>query len=213
MAPGREFQDLDADEEGRRPRWASATITALGATAGTNVRDLRRADRFAQRVGHPRQLLESEKIIAGSNNIGGSGTQGMYYSTDGGVTWGQTNLSLASGDSFHSDPTVDWSSDGTAWSTTMGINGRPCSKSSRTARRTAARPGLSTARSPARRPTPTSRCSGSTTARRRRTRTTTTSSGTTAPRLHEPPHVLADGARRIQVSDARGDRHLHRRPT
>jgi hypothetical protein len=48
--------------------------------------------------------------------------QGQYYSTDGGVTWGQTTLPLASGDAFHSDPTVDWSSDGTAWSTTMGIN-------------------------------------------------------------------------------------------
>ncbi len=66
---------------------------------------------------------DPNKIIAGSNNIGGSGQQGMYWSTDGGVTWGQTNLPLASGDSFHSDPTVDWSSDGTAWSTTMGING------------------------------------------------------------------------------------------
>ena len=49
-------------------------------------------------------------------------TQAQYYSTDGGATWGQTNLPLASGDAFHSDPTVDWTSDGTAWSTTIGIN-------------------------------------------------------------------------------------------
>src|SRR5437764_531854 len=63
------------------------------------------------------------KILAASNTISGSGTQGVYSSADGGVTWGQTNLPLASGDSFHSDPTVEWTSDGTAWSSTMGING------------------------------------------------------------------------------------------
>jgi len=62
------------------------------------------------------------RVISGSNNIGGSGMQAQYYSTDGGVTWGQTTLPLITGDSFHSDPTVDWTSDGTAWATTIGIN-------------------------------------------------------------------------------------------
>src|SRR4051812_26345003 len=62
------------------------------------------------------------KIIGASNNIGGSGMQAQFYSTDGGVTWGQTNLPLQPGDAFQSDPTVDWTSDGTAWSTTIGID-------------------------------------------------------------------------------------------
>ena len=62
------------------------------------------------------------KIIAASNNIGGSGQQAQFFSTDGGATWGQTTLPLQTGDAFHSDPTVDWTSDGTAWSTTIGIN-------------------------------------------------------------------------------------------
>jgi hypothetical protein len=62
------------------------------------------------------------QVISASNNIGGSGLQGEYWSTDGGTTWGQTNLPIVTGDSFHSDPTVDWTSDGTAWSTTIGIN-------------------------------------------------------------------------------------------
>jgi hypothetical protein len=44
------------------------------------------------------------------------------YSIDSGATWGQTTLPLATGDAFHSDPTVDWTSNGTAWSTTIGIN-------------------------------------------------------------------------------------------
>ena len=62
------------------------------------------------------------KIIAASNNISGSGVQAQFFSLNGGTTWGQTSLSLQPGDSFHSDPTVDWTSDGTAWSTTIGIN-------------------------------------------------------------------------------------------
>jgi hypothetical protein len=126
MAPGRTFGDLDADdeegEEERGSRSFTSRLAALGATSGTNVRTsgAQTASRSESdiRVNYWNPL----KIIAGSNNIGGSGTQGMYYSSDGGVTWGQTTLSLASGDAFHSDPTVDWSSDGTAWSTTMGIN-------------------------------------------------------------------------------------------
>jgi hypothetical protein len=62
------------------------------------------------------------KIIGASNNISGSGSQAQFYSTDGGATWGQSSLPLLAGDAFHSDPTVDWTSDGTAWSTTIGIN-------------------------------------------------------------------------------------------
>ncbi|HEY3567812.1 MAG TPA: hypothetical protein VGP73_07745 [Thermoanaerobaculia bacterium] len=62
------------------------------------------------------------KIIGASNNISASGSQAQFYSTDGGVTWGQTSLPLQTGDAFHSDPTVEWTSDGTAWSTTIGIN-------------------------------------------------------------------------------------------
>ena len=64
----------------------------------------------------------TQKIIGASNNISASGMQAMFYSSNGGSTWGQTSLPLITGDSFHSDPTVDWTSDGTAWSTTIGIN-------------------------------------------------------------------------------------------
>jgi hypothetical protein len=63
------------------------------------------------------------KVIAASNNIGGTGQQAQYYSNDGGSTWGQSFLPLA-GDSYHSDPAVDWTSDGTAWSVTIGIKGQ-----------------------------------------------------------------------------------------
>jgi hypothetical protein len=62
------------------------------------------------------------KILSASNNISGSGSQAQFYSTDGGTTWGQSSLPRQAGDSFHSDPTVEWTSDGTAWSTTIGIN-------------------------------------------------------------------------------------------
>jgi fibronectin type 3 domain-containing protein len=62
------------------------------------------------------------KIIGASNNIGGNGEQAIFFSSNTGATWGQTQLPLVLGDSFHSDPTVDWTSDGTAWSTTIGID-------------------------------------------------------------------------------------------
>jgi hypothetical protein len=60
-------------------------------------------------------------IIAASNNFQTSGQQGVYWSTNAGSTWGQTLLSMVTGDAFHSDPTVDWNSTGTAWSTTLGV--------------------------------------------------------------------------------------------
>jgi hypothetical protein len=63
------------------------------------------------------------KIIAACNNISASGQQAQLYSSDGGATWGQSFLPLTSTDAFHSDPAVDWTSDGTAWSTTIGIKG------------------------------------------------------------------------------------------
>ena len=61
------------------------------------------------------------KIIAASNNIRSSGAQSQFWSIDGGATWGQSELPLLAADVFHSDPAVDWTSDGTAWSLTMGL--------------------------------------------------------------------------------------------
>ncbi len=64
----------------------------------------------------------SSGVIAASNDLfTGGANQVQYYSTNGGLTWGQTFLPLQPGDSFHADPAVDWTSNGTAWSTTLGI--------------------------------------------------------------------------------------------
>jgi len=61
-----------------------------------------------------------KQIIAASNSIGPS-QQSQFFSPDGGTSWGQTTLPLQPGDHLNSDPTVDWTSDGTAWATTIGI--------------------------------------------------------------------------------------------
>jgi BNR repeat-like domain/Fibronectin type III domain len=91
-------------------------------TGGTNVR-ISGAQTVSRSESDIRvNYWNTQQVIAGSNNIGGSGQQGMYYSSNGGATWGQTTLPLQTGDSFHSDPTVDWTSDGTAWASTIGIN-------------------------------------------------------------------------------------------
>jgi hypothetical protein len=65
--------------------------------------------------------LDPRRIVAASNNIEGSGRQAQYWSADGGASWGQTTLELIGGDVLNSDPTVGWTSDGTAWSSTIGI--------------------------------------------------------------------------------------------
>jgi hypothetical protein len=77
-------------------------------------------------------FLNPSQVIAASNNISSSGRQGQYYSSNGGSTWGQTTLPLTSTDAFHSDPTVDWRSNGTAWATTIGINNSGTSLKMRT---------------------------------------------------------------------------------
>ncbi len=65
----------------------------------------------------------SDKIIAASNDIGG--WQKQFYSRDGGTTWSQTSLIPVLKDTQQTDPTVDWTSDGTAWAITIGIELRP----------------------------------------------------------------------------------------
>jgi len=64
---------------------------------------------------------DPSRIIASSNTITGSGLMAIHYSGDGGVTWGQSSLPRSPGDTFQSDPAVDWTSDGTAWATAIGV--------------------------------------------------------------------------------------------
>jgi hypothetical protein len=64
---------------------------------------------------------DTSKIVAASNDLTAS-AQPQFYSTDGGATWKQSSLSLVRPDAFHSDPAVDWTSDGTAWSITIGLS-------------------------------------------------------------------------------------------
>jgi hypothetical protein len=106
----------------RRMGGADLTSIVEEATAGANVRvsgaQTSRRSESDIRIDY----WNPSRVISASNNISGNGQQGQYWSTDGGATWQQTHLPLATGDAFHSDPTVDWTSDGTAWSTAMGIN-------------------------------------------------------------------------------------------
>ncbi|HEX2641791.1 MAG TPA: exo-alpha-sialidase [Thermoanaerobaculia bacterium] len=92
------------------------------ATVGTNVRLSGSATNPRSESDIRVNPFDPTKIIAASNNIGGTGQQAQFRSTDGGATWSTSFLPLQTGDAFHSDPTVDWTSNGTAWSTTLGIN-------------------------------------------------------------------------------------------
>jgi hypothetical protein len=101
---------------------ALAVISAA-STVGTNVRTSGAQTSPRSESDIRINYWNPLKIIAASNNISASGQQAQLYSSDGGATWGQSFLPLTGTDSFHSDPAVDWTSDGTAWSTTIGIRG------------------------------------------------------------------------------------------
>jgi hypothetical protein len=117
-------QDL---KPGRPNVYASAgmfsMIAAVDVTPGTNVRTSGEQSAARSESDIRVNYRNPQQIVAASNNIRGSGAQGMYFSSDGGATWGQTNLPILTGDSFHADPTVDWTTDGVAWSTTIGVSG------------------------------------------------------------------------------------------
>jgi hypothetical protein len=114
-APG---EDADADGDGDDDALAKTGKT----TVHRNIRISGRRDVPRSESDIRINFWDPKRIIAASNNDGDTGQQAQYWSTDGGATWGQSFLPLATGDLFHSDPTVDWTSDGTAWSMTIGIN-------------------------------------------------------------------------------------------
>ena len=60
-----------------------------------------------------------QQIICASTKLGGN--QPMHFSTDGGTTWSTASLPGFAGDARQGDPTIDWTSDGTAWTVTIGI--------------------------------------------------------------------------------------------
>jgi hypothetical protein len=92
------------------------------ATAGSNLRisgsqvDPRSESDIRINFFNPNQI-----IAAGNDIVASGGTQGIYYSSDAGATWGQTSLPLLTADNLQSDPAVDWTSDSTAWSVTIGV--------------------------------------------------------------------------------------------
>jgi hypothetical protein len=98
-------------------------VIAGAATVGTNVRTSGAQTSPRSESDIRINYWNPSLIVAASNNISASGQQAQFYSSNGGATWGQTFLPLTSTDAFHSDPTVDWTSNGTAWSTTIGIRG------------------------------------------------------------------------------------------
>ncbi|HYX26848.1 MAG TPA: sialidase family protein [Thermoanaerobaculia bacterium] len=109
---------------GPRERDALPVPSAKAAAAGSNVR-VSGASPVPRSESDVRvDFRNPRRIIAASNNLGGSGAQAQYWSMDGGATWGRTTLPLAPGDAFQTDPTVDWTSDGTAWATTIGVGPR-----------------------------------------------------------------------------------------
>lgn len=117
LVPGLPEREAEPDDDDGEVAPPSRKVMVAGEKRISGVQSAARSESDI-RVNY----WDPMKIISASNNISGSGTQAQFYSTDGGATWGQSSLTLQPGDAFHSDPTVEWTSDGTAWSTTIGIN-------------------------------------------------------------------------------------------
>lgn len=111
-----------ADAEGLDVMSLAEAAMAWGTSVGTNQNVSGAQPNRRSESDIRIDVRRVQNVIAASNNIGGS-RQAQYYSRDGGATWSQVLLPLVTGDTLHSDPTVDWSSDGTAWTTTLGISG------------------------------------------------------------------------------------------
>jgi len=99
------------------------SIAPFAATAGANLRLSGAQTTPRSESAIAINFLNPSQVISASNSISSSGRQAEFFSSDSGATWGQTTLPLTGNDKFHSDPTVDWTSDGTAWSMTIGIAG------------------------------------------------------------------------------------------
>jgi hypothetical protein len=109
--------DLEIAPPTARARRLEARVVSVGANINiTNLDERNSESAIAVDYASPRY------VIAGSNNLSGSGRQKQFYSSDSGATWNQTELPLAPGRAFESDPTMAFASDGTAWSSTLGIN-------------------------------------------------------------------------------------------
>jgi hypothetical protein len=102
------------------PSPAPKAVAAVQVEVGQNLRISGQNDTPRSESDIRINYMNPKQIIAASNNLD-NGRQAQFYSQDGGSSWGQTTLPLIAGDSMHSDPTVDWTSNGTAWATTIGI--------------------------------------------------------------------------------------------
>jgi hypothetical protein len=116
--PGAESEVKDDSNEGLSDLLPSRVLT-IGANLRTSGLQTSARSESDIRI----DFFNPTRVMAGSNNIGGTGRQGIYYSTNTGATWSQTTLPLTAPDTFQSDPTIDWTNDGRAYSSTLGING------------------------------------------------------------------------------------------
>ncbi len=114
-------QDFDVPPPSPPGRSLAGDPTAV-ATVGSNINISNVSERHSESFVAV-DYNDPLHLVASSNNITGSGRLKQFYSSDGGQSWNTTELPLDDGASFHSDPAVAWTPDGTAWAATLGIGG------------------------------------------------------------------------------------------
>lgn len=118
LPDGRGIHLLQAESDKKKPPKPTVSVNAgadlrispEGASSPRSESDIRI------------NFWNTDQILAASNDIEGFGSLAIYYSGDGGGSWRFTSLPKQLSESFHSDPTVEWTSDGTAWATTLSVD-------------------------------------------------------------------------------------------
>jgi hypothetical protein len=99
---------------------ARGRAVAKAASVGTNINITNANERNSESF-IAIDEANSQYVVAGSNNIGGTGRQKQFYSSDSGATWSSTELPLQSGTAFQSDPAVAFLTNGTVFAATLGV--------------------------------------------------------------------------------------------
>ncbi len=94
----------------------AARALSIGANINITSADERNSESFIAI-----DEAHSQYVVAASNNISSSGRQKQFYSSDYGVNWNTTELTLQPGTAFQSDPALAFTTDGTVWAATLGV--------------------------------------------------------------------------------------------
>lgn len=103
------------------PRGAARGLAVTrAASVGTNINITNANERNSESF-IAIDEANPQYVVAASNNIGGTGRQKQFHSSDSGATWASSELPLQPGTAFQSDPALAFLTNGTVFAATLGV--------------------------------------------------------------------------------------------